>query len=155
MGPVPGLQAGGVANQLRGSLGPFVRPVLLEAASVSDLALRTLQRDAAAGIADAQAAADRVAVRAGLATPAQLYRDAIREGRRRPWTEKQIHAARVCLLELEGPYAPLSRVAVRCSARDPDAAIKAVFRKPDNWRRNRCYQRLRAWAERVLAEAGP
>lgn len=122
---------------------------------MSDLALRTRQREAAAGIADAQAAADRAAVRAGLATPAQLYRDAIREGRRRPWTEKQIHAARLCLLELEGPYAPLSRVAAKCSARDPDAATEAALGKSDNWRRNRCYPRLRAWAERVLAEAGP
>lgn len=130
---------------------------------MSDLALRTRQREAAAGIADAQAAADRAAVRAGLATPAQLYRDAIREGRRRPWTERQ-KAAALDGLRLEAragitptgitPTGICSMVLYHLGAhyRDPGQRWLSMPALRD---RERVWPRLRAWAERVLAETGP
>lgn len=125
---------------------------------MSDLALRTRQREAAAGIADAQAAADRAAVRAGLATPAQLYRDAIREGRRRPWTEKQKAAALDGLrFEARAGTTPTAICSVVLHGlgvryRDPGQRWMGMPALRD---RQRVWPRLRAWAQRVLAETGP
>ena len=130
---------------------------------MSDLRLRAAERY------QDQARTDREAVRAGFATPAQRYRDAVREGRRRPWTlEQKLMAANI----LSQPKQPDREVSGReftdaGSVHAYESAVKAVFRRthrdksfdadhyrgysdPRHWRP--LQQRFRAWAERVVEE---
>lgn len=91
---------------------------------------------------------------------AMTYREAVRLGLRRPWTEKQIEAARAGLrvyeLELKGaspwhsPWRGAEAVIVGlCGYTKPEVRWRNFSVERD---KTRTWPRLRAWAERVLRE---
>lgn len=89
------------------------------------------------------------------------YREAVRLGLRRPWTEKQIEAARAGLREYEHALTTIAPWHAPWKAAEAAIVKLCGFRsKPERrWARfpaardkERTWPRLRAWAERVLRE---